>query len=253
VLLGPAPRAAEDLLREDAAADGDLHRVHGRDVEALPVETRRRRGRGGQPVEHHVVEQLVACEHVLRVAVAVHPAPELLEDPGGLAGGRVDEPVAHRLRAGALLLRVARVLVRVVLHARERGLLGRRQVVHRVGVRRHDRHVEMDRGAVVGILDADARRDHRAPVTALCEVAVVAESLHELGPDVGDLLHAPARLCGLAREAVARKRRTHDVKGVLGIAAVSRRVRERTDHLLELHDRAGPAVGQQQRTRALVW
>lgn len=40
----------------------------------------------GQPVEHHVVQQLVSRQDVLRMAVAVGPRPELLDDPRALPG-----------------------------------------------------------------------------------------------------------------------------------------------------------------------
>jgi hypothetical protein len=42
------------------------------------------------------------------------------------------------------------------------------------------------------------------------------------------------------------------VEGVLGAAAVGRRVGERLDHLQELDDRAGPAVGHEQRDGVVV-
>src|SRR5262245_46404379 len=66
-LLRPAPRGAEDLLREDGASRRHRDRIERRRPEALPVETGRRGGRPRQPVEHDVVEELVAREHVLRV------------------------------------------------------------------------------------------------------------------------------------------------------------------------------------------
>src|SRR6056297_1765408 len=85
--LAPPSGASEDLLREDADRDRDLDLHHRRGGEALPIEA----GRGGagrrKPVQHHVVEQLVARERVLRMPVAIGPAPELLEDPGRLPGG----------------------------------------------------------------------------------------------------------------------------------------------------------------------
>ena len=77
-----------DLLREDRAPGGHVDGAvdSSGSGEALPVEPGRRGAGGRQPVEHHVVEQLVAGEDVLGVAVAVGPRPELLDDPGALAG-----------------------------------------------------------------------------------------------------------------------------------------------------------------------
>ena len=77
-------------------------------VDALPVQPGRGRPGAGDPVEHHVVEQLVAAERVLGMPVAVRPGPELLHDPGGLAGGRVRQPVAQGLRPCRLLFRRSR-------------------------------------------------------------------------------------------------------------------------------------------------
>ena len=57
---------------------------------------------------------------------------------------------------------------------------------------------------------------------------------------------------GLAREAVARHRRDHDVEGVRGAAAVGRGIGERLDDLQLLDDRAGPAVRHDQRQGVFV-
>ncbi len=47
------------------------------------IEPRRRAGRTGQPVDHDVVEQQVHREALERIAAAVAPRLELLDDPGG--------------------------------------------------------------------------------------------------------------------------------------------------------------------------
>ena len=84
-------------------------------VEALPVQPGRRGPGAGQPVVHHVVEQAVAGDSVLRVAAVVGPRPELLDDPRRLRRRRVDEPVAERLRARRLLRRVPRAPLAVLV------------------------------------------------------------------------------------------------------------------------------------------
>ena len=115
-------------------------------AEALPVQAGRRGAGGGQPVEHHVVEQLVPGQHVLGVAVAVGPGPELLDDPGRLAGRRVDQAVAQGLRSGRLLLGVARSPSPGSASWPADGrLLLVGQVAIVVGAGRDDRHVEVDR------------------------------------------------------------------------------------------------------------
>ena len=57
---------------------------------------------------------------------------------------------------------------------------------------------------------------------------------------------------GSPGEAVAGYRRQDEVERVLGVAAVRGRVGQRADGLEQLDDRAGPAVGHDQRQRVLV-
>src|ERR1700744_1653580 len=80
---GEALGEADDLARigDVGGRRGDLLDRGEGAAEALPVEARRGRRGGVQPVDHYVVEQLVAGEGVLRVAVAVRPGGELLDDP----------------------------------------------------------------------------------------------------------------------------------------------------------------------------
>jgi hypothetical protein len=94
--------------------------------------------------------------------------------------------------------------------------------------------------------------DGGADVAALGDVARVAEAVHELVPGVGDAAVLPAEIGRLAGEAVARQGRQHQVERVFGGAAVRGRVGERADGLEQLDDRAGPAVGHDQRQRVLV-
>ena len=90
---------------------------------------------------------------------------------------------------------------------------------------------------------------HRAPIAALGHVTVVAEAGHQrrvgLGGDA-DVDAGPRRRAG---EGVAGKRRGDDVERVPRVAAMGGGVAERADHVLELDDRARPAVGHDQRQR----
>ena len=97
---------------------------------------------------------------------------------------------------------------------------------------------------------ADRRRHRRAPVAALRAVARIAQALHQLGPGRGDAVDAPAGGRGLAGEAEARQRRADHVEGIGGVAAMRDRIDQRLDHLVELDDRARPAMGDDQRHRA---
>src|SRR5215211_3196207 len=87
---------------------------------------------------------------------------------------------------------------------------------------------------------------------ALCDVVRVAEPLHKHVPGMADALQPPAHLGWPRGEAEARKRRDHDVEGVLRAPAVGRRIGELTDDLDLLEDRARPPVGDDQRQRVLV-
>ena len=125
------------------------------------------------------------------MAVAVGPGPELLQDPGRLAGRRIGQAVAKCLRPRRLLLRVAGVPVGVILDALERArFLGRRLADH-VGPRRHSER-DVDAGAVRGIERADRRRHRRAPVAALSAVTSIAQAIHQPGPGAGNAIDAPA-------------------------------------------------------------
>ncbi len=94
--------------------------------------------------------------------------------------------------------------------------------------------------------------DGGALVTALGDVAAIAEAGHQLRPGLRDAGGIPAEVRRLVGEAVAGQRRQHEVEGVLGASAVRRRVGQRADDLEELQDRAWPAVRDDQRQRVLV-
>src|SRR5256885_8916261 len=88
VALDPRAREPQDLLRVTGhtCRDRDVGLPAFAGMLALPIETCRRGDRPGDPVEHHVRDQLIPGEGVLRVAVTVAPGPELLHDPGEEAG-----------------------------------------------------------------------------------------------------------------------------------------------------------------------
>ena len=110
----PAPRRPDDLLREIGARrrhlDAPAGRRRRRRVPALVVDARRRGRRLRHPVERDVGQQFVLGEHRFRIAVAVAPGAELLDDPGGEADRRIVQRDADGLRLGALDLLVAGLL-----------------------------------------------------------------------------------------------------------------------------------------------
>ena len=121
----------------------------------------------------------------------------------------------------------------------------------RVG-REHRRQVGVDAEQSRRRLPPHRLDDARPPVSALRDVARVAQPLHEHVPRTADALHPPAGLGRSRREAEARQRRNHDVEGVLRPAAERRRIGERTDELDLLEDRARPSVRDDQRQRVRV-
>ncbi len=248
--LSPPARGPVDVLGEDGAAGRGCHGRLAELAEAFPVDTGGRGTGGRQPVHHQVVEQVVPADHGGRVAVVVGPGVELLDDPARERGRGVDQAVADALRAGRLLLRVSSPVPAVGGERGQRGLLRLRQVVLPGAGRRQCRHhVQVDAGQRVGVPLAEVHRDERSPVAALRSVALVAEPVHELVPGGRDVLGSPAGRGGLAAEPEAWQRRADHVEGVGGVAPVLDWVGQRPDDLVELDNRAGPAVGQHQRGR----
>jgi hypothetical protein len=101
-------------------------------------------------------------------------------------------------------------------------------------------------------LDRHRVCDGGADVAALGDVTGVAEAAHQLCPRSRGADRVPAGLGRLTGEAVAGHGRHHEVEGVRGGAAVRGRVGERADDPEHIDDRAGPAVGDDQRQRVLV-
>ena len=105
----------------------------------------------------------------------------------------------------------------------------------------------MDRTAGRGVLVAEPARNGPAPVAALGQIAVVSQ---HAGHQLGEQTRHPARShrpCRPAREAESRQGRGDHVEGIALAAAVAFGMGERIDDLDELRDRAGPAVGDEQR------
>ena len=105
----------------------------------------------------------------------------------------------------------------------------------------------MDAYQPLGCLPSHRVGDEGAHVATLGDVAGVSEAVHQFCPGLRGAAGVPAELGGLAGEAVAGQGRQHEVEGVLGTPAVRGRVGERADGLEQLDDRAGPAVGHDQR------
>jgi hypothetical protein len=184
-----------------SVAEPEIHASTCRD--ALPIQPRRRRARPRQPVEHQVVEQLVARDDLLQVVVVIGPGPELLRDPRGEGRRRVDQRVSDRLGPRSVFARVAGIPSGRVLERREGFVFALGEVVEGRRVRRRKRRREVDPDDVLAGTLADERADAGASVAPLRAVPFVPEPPHHLDPRVGDPFDAPARARRLVAEAEA--------------------------------------------------
>ncbi len=212
------------------------------------------RGPGGarQPIQHHVGKQQIPVHRVLgQFGGRIGPLLELLHDPGQLPDRGVVQPVRQGLRPGDLDHHVAGLLGLQVLQVRQPRPLGLGQLPHlvRVDLGECGGPVHVHADDLVGIEPAEPRGDDRAGVAALRAVAVVSEPVHQLSERPGHPVGVPAGLAGRPGEPAARDRRDHQVERVRRVAAMCPGVGQRTDDVQELHDRAGPAVDQDQRQR----
>ena len=92
--------------------------------------------------------------------------------------------------------------------------------------------------------------DDRAPVAALGAEALVAEHVaHELHPQLRHPGSVDAGHLEGHREPVAGKRGDDHVEAVGRVAAVGGRIGQRADDLVQVPERPGPAVGEDQRHR----
>ena len=174
-LLCPVARRRKKLTRGHTDANGEVNCacvLRHADLCMLGIDACRRRRSVGQPVERDVVQHLVARECVFGVALVVGPGVELLVNPGRLAGGRVRERVADRLRLGGLEREVAELVGLEALLCVDRALLRRGQLLGEL-VEDDLRHRDVDRGKAGNMQLRHSHRHERAPVAILRNVARV--------------------------------------------------------------------------------
>ena len=211
-------------------------------------------GRPCEPVHADVGEYLVPRDRVLGQRVAgVGPLLELLDDPCQLPGRGVGQRVGQRLRAGGLDLEVAVALGQEVLQPLHPLLLRRaegRQVLLGDVPERDEAHggrVDVDADHMLGVDPAEVGCDKGAVVAALGAVALVAEPAHQLGERTRDPPTGPSGLGDRAGEPEPGQRGDDQVERGGICCAVSTRIAERADDVQEFHERARPAVEQEQR------
>jgi hypothetical protein len=167
----------------------------------------------------------------------------LVQNPRGLPGGGVGEAVAERLRHGRLHRDVPAGLRSVPDHCRlVVGQFAKAGDRSRIGVPEVDVHAGDVSGVAVSCLECNGG----APVAALRAEALVAECQDRGDNGVGRRVRPPARHRRGGAEPEPRQGRDDHVEGIGRIAAVPRGVGEWPDHVVELHDRARPAVHEHQ-------
>ena len=114
-------------------------------------------------------------------------------------------------------------------------------------------HVEVQADDRLRMSQRNGRSDQRAPVSSLHRVAPVAEDVvHEAVHELADRSRVHPRLARRLRERVAGKRGGDDVERISGLAAVALRASQHLDDLVELEERARPAMLDEERGGALV-
>ena len=98
-----------------------------------------------------------------------------------------------------------------------------------------------------GIHEGHGADDRRAEIRGLNTVSRIAKARHQLHEHSRNFLRIVSALSRNVGKAVSRQRWDDEVECVLGTAAVGRWIGQRLDHLVKLHERAGPAVDDDQR------
>jgi hypothetical protein len=223
----------------------------------LIQEVCRGRAGAGEPVDADASEQLIAVDSIFReIGGWVRPLLELLDDPGELANRRVVQRVGERLRPGSLNLQVALGIgLEVLLQAPHMVLFGGGETgdVDRDLVTKKDERCRVGVGVRANDmvrLGAGQHSGNPGPdISALGAVALVTETVHQLGEGSGNAWHGPARFAHGHGKPEAGDRWRHDVKGVTWVAAVGPGVRQRADDLDEFRNRTGIAMANDQRQR----
>src|SRR4051812_46063596 len=252
--LHPPARRPDRFLREVGARGRHLDALSAErrgGMRVLVIDARRRGGRLREPVERDVRQEFVLREDLLRIAGAVAPRAELLDDPGRETGRRIVQRIAERLWLRALDALIAGLLVLPRLDPLEPLDLRRGQAVIRIAAWRRTgaAHVQVQSGDVRRVVERDARADDRSPGAALHTIPGVAKPRHQGRFDRRHPRRVEAPLARLVRESKSRQRRRHDIERVVGTAAVSNGIGQWSDHFRELDNRPRPAVRDEERQR----
>src|SRR5215210_8079807 len=101
----------------------------------------------------------------------------------------------------------------------------------------------------LGMLQRQTGGDAGAPVAALGEKPLISEPAHEFRPGVGDAMDVPTCFSGLSAESVSGQRWDDHMKAAAVVILKCRRIEKALHAVLELKERAGPAMSHDQRGR----
>src|SRR4029077_20257314 len=90
------------------------------------------------------------------------------------------------------------------------------------------------------------------PIASLCDVMVVTQTSHQDCPCIGNPRKPPANFSRLVRKTKPGQGGDDNVEGFFRLAAMGRRVCQRTNDLQKLDDRSGPSMRQEDRQGILV-
>lgn len=190
-------------------------------------------------------EQRILVELGFHVPMAIAPGAAAKEHPRRLTR----RAVVHRPGEGLWVRgidqkvdggRLACVLLPFDHGAFLRGKIGR--VAGVVGYPREDREAQMDADDRVRMRMPKPRTQERACIAALRDESLIAQFPHQPDPHVGRFDIADTVPGQRPREGEPWQRRDDDVEGVLRIAAMCSRIGQGHDDVLEVPERPGPSV-----------
>src|SRR6202051_2293162 len=154
-----------------------------------------RTDRAREPIQPNIREKLVPRENSFDVSCAVRPRTKFLYDPGRKTRRGVRQRKGERLGPSTLNPAITGFLLQPGPELLKVAALLRRASGEPLRVMAHRHHVKVQSRHTLRISEAKARRDPRAPISALRTKTPVAQNVcHQLGETVGNCFDPKARL-----------------------------------------------------------